>query len=177
MVSDRCTSMQNEYAKCIEDSGLPIRVVEKAGVSLKRKFQRSDPTAERRCSREDCFICTSEGEGNCKAEGINYEIVCKECNYTIYHGDSAGNGFTRGGEHLKQLRLRYADSRMKKHADQAHDGRVPAYKMNITGLFGEDSMARQIGEAVRIRRAPPGQLVNCKDEWNYLNLPRITMDE
>ena len=100
------SELKKEYAKCIEDSGLPIRVVEKAGVSLKRKFQRSDPTAERRCSREDCFICTSEGEGNCKAEGINYEIVCKECNYTIYHGDSAGNGFTRGGEHLKQLRLR-----------------------------------------------------------------------
>ena len=171
------SELKKEYTKCIEDSGLPIRVVEKAGVSLKRKFQRSDPTAERRCGREGCFICTSEGKGNCRAEGINYELVCEECNYAIYHGDSAGNGFTRGGEHLQQLRLRYIDSRMKKHADLMHNGRVPEYKMNITGLFGEDSMSRQIGEAIRIRRAPPGQLVNCKDEWNYLNLPRITMEE
>ena len=56
-----------------------------------------------------------------------------------------------------------------------HNGRVPEYKMNLTGLFGEDSMSRQ--KVIRIRRTPPGQLVKCKDKWNYLNLPNITMKE
>ena len=49
--------------------------------------------------------------------------------------------------------------------------------MNINRVFGDDSMSRQIEEAVRIRRAPPGQLVNAKDEWNYLQLPSVTMEQ
>ena len=50
--------------------------------------------------------------------------------------------------------------------------------MNVTKVFGDDSMSRQIEEAVRIRRAPPGQLpVNTKDGGNYLQLPSVIMEQ
>ena len=65
---------------------------------------------------------------------------------------------------------------MMQHADQKHNGRVPDFKMNITGIYRNDAMPRQIAEAIRIRRAPPGQLVNNRDEWNYLQLPNVIME-
>ena len=171
------SQLKKEYSRCIEESGFPIRVVEKAGKSLKRKLQRSNPLAEERCGRDDCFVCSTEGEGPCNAEGVNYEIVCNECNYPFYHGETASNGYTRGGEHLDASRLNKLDSKMKKHAILVHGGRTIEVKMNINRVFGDDSMSRQIEEAVRIRRAPPGQLVNAKDEWNYLQLPSVTMEQ
>ena len=67
---------------------------------------------------------------------------------------------------------------MMKHAcNISARGRTIEVKMNINRVFGDDSMSRQIEEAVRIRRAPPGQLVNAKDEWNYLQLPSVTMEQ
>ena len=93
------SELKKEYTKCITDSGFPIQVVEKAGTSLKRKIQRSDPFMEKKCQRDGCFVCSTEGRGCCKTEGANYEIVCVECNATCYSGKTAGNTYTIGKEH------------------------------------------------------------------------------
>ena len=131
---------------------------------------------EKNGQRENCFVCSTQGKGCCRTEGVNYEIVCVECSCTCYNGETAGNAFSRGKQHLDDLYHSRAVSRMKQHADQKHDGRVPDFKMNITGVYGNDAMSRQIGEAIRIRRAPPGQLVNSKEEWNFLQLPNVVLE-
>ena len=77
------SELRKEYTKCIADSGFQIKVVEKAGVSLKRKLQRSDPYREKNCGCADCFICSSGGKGSCKMEGVDYQINCDQCNYPV----------------------------------------------------------------------------------------------
>ena len=55
-----------------------------------------------------------------RGETTHYEIVCNECSYPYYHGDS----------------------KMKKHSELVHGGRTTESKMNVTRVFGDDSMSR-----------------------------------
>ena len=71
-------AQKKSYDHILRDEGLKIRVVEKAGVSLRRKLQRSNSFKPRICSRSDCFICTTGGDGPCGVAGVTYSIVCKE---------------------------------------------------------------------------------------------------
>ena len=48
--------------------------------------------------------------------------------------------------------------------------------MNITGYYRHDAMLRQISEAVRINGIAREHRINNKTEWNYVNLPRVVVD-
>ena len=43
---------------------------------------------------------------------------------------------------------------MWKHAQEKHGGKIPTYVMNVTEIFGDDTMLRQITEFVLIRNTP-----------------------
>ena len=71
--------LQKGYQKAVTESGLRIRIVERAGNSIKNYLQRSDPFKSNVCRKEDCFVCTTGGKGNCSATSVVYEVKCKEC--------------------------------------------------------------------------------------------------
>ena len=66
---------------------------------------------------------------------------------------------------------------MWKHAYEEHEGIIPDLVMNVTGVFRDDAILRQITEAVLINKAQPGQLINTKNEWNYIRIPRAIITE
>ena len=86
--------LKNLYQGQIVKSGLRIKVVETTGMTLKRQLQTSNPFKKKQCGREQCFVCTSGGKGDCRSEGITYEIRCKgDCGEkNIYKGESAEMG-------------------------------------------------------------------------------------
>ena len=92
------SKLKNLYQREIMKSGFRVKVVEKVSSSLKSQLQTSNPFKPRRCGRGDCFVCTSEGTGNCNPEGITYKIECLgDCEEKdIYKGETADNGYTRG---------------------------------------------------------------------------------
>ena len=47
--------------------------------------------------------------------------------------------------------------------------------MNLTGSYSNDAMLRQISEGVRIDQVPEGPLMNSKNEWNYIRVPRAVV--
>ena len=53
------SALKKSYDQIVRDEYLKIRVVEKSGISLRQKLQRSNPFKPRTCSRSDCFICTT----------------------------------------------------------------------------------------------------------------------
>ena len=69
--------LKKMYQKEIATSGFRIKVVERTGVTLKSRLQRSNPFKPQRCGREQCFVCSSGGTGNCNAESVTYAIKCK----------------------------------------------------------------------------------------------------
>ena len=167
--------LKTMYQREINKSGFRIKVVEKTGTTLKDELQTSNPFRTRRCGREECFVCSSEGTGNCNSEGITYEIKCMGgCERNdIYKGESAGSAYTRGKEHKRTLNARnITNSPLWRHCRSVHDGVVQEFQMNVTGTFRNDAMLRQITEAVQIDNVEPGRLLNTRAEWNMTRVPR-----
>ena len=167
--------LKHAYQKVITKSGHRIKVVEKTGTTLKRQLQVSNPFRPQQCGRDDCFVCSSGGGGNCHSEGITYEIGCEGGCGTgdEYKGESSGNAYTRGGEHLYNLRARnVTNSPLWRHCRDIHGGEMQEFKMRVTGTFRNDAMLRQITEAVQIDNVEPNRLMNNRTEWNITRVPR-----
>ena len=61
---------------------------------------------------------------------------------------------------------------MWRHACEKHGGDIPSFVMDVTGIFRDDAMLRQITEAVLIGKVKHNELINTKNEWNYVKVPR-----
>ena len=143
------------YKGIYDENKLEVRVVETAGTPLKRLLQRSDPHAAKRCGRSMCFVCSTDGKGNCRSTGVTYEITCISCadagRLSKYVGQTARSAYLRGKEHLSSLQGKREESRAWEHHTRAHPGEEPRFPMSVTGVYRHDTMLRQIAEVVRIR--------------------------
>ena len=172
------SKLKNMYQREISRSGFRVKVVEKVSTSLKNRLQKSNPFKPRRCGKTDCFVCTSEGTGNCNTEGITYEIECLgDCEEkNIYKGESADNGYTRGKKHQNDLQRRdVKNSPLWRHCRDIHNRQMQDFKMSVTGTFKGDAMLRQITEAVQIENVNPERLMNTRADWNMTRVPRVTV--
>ena len=119
-----------ELRKVVEqetsDKGWSVKVIERAGVKL--QYQLPGLKEPSSCSKDDCFIHTSRGKGDCRKEGLVYKGTCLTCEErgptsevdmegrlrmlrgvgkatkSIYWGESAFNGYTRGRQHLETIK-------------------------------------------------------------------------
>ena len=135
-------------------------------------LQRSDPFKEKNCRNINCLVCTTVGRGPCRNTGISFELVCQVCHHQ-YIGETSRSAYTRGKEHLRALEQREETSVMWRHSCDKHGGDVPSFTMNVTGMFHDDAMLRQITESVRINKVEEGQLINTKGEWSYFRISRV----
>ena len=91
----------------------------------------------------------------------------------MYKGETANNAYTRGGEHLRSLQARDIDqSPLWRHCVDEHGGVGQQFGMSVTGSYRNDTMIRQITEAVQIDRTDSNILMNDRAEWNMTSLPR-----
>ena len=147
--------------------------MERAGISMRSQLpgMRDKP-----CERENCFIHTSGGKGNCRVEGVVYQGTCMTCKdkgptskvdrngyvkrierqsemNSVYYGETSRNGYVRGAQHMAALRNpdRQKDNAFVKHIKEYHQGdEGPVrYKMNIVKAF-KRPLERQIWEGVEI---------------------------
>ena len=158
------SSLKRSLDEDVKKSGLRIRIVEKSGMRVKKVLQRSDPFKKRTCERECCFVCRTGGRGPCDSFGVTYEIKCQTCEQK-YVGETARSAFTRGKEHLDGMDRGVSQSVLRRHANDCHNGVIPDYVMNVTGVYHGDAMLRQITESIKIRREGS---INNKTEWNSL---------
>ena len=70
---------------------------------------------------------------------------------------------------------------MWRHSCDKHGGGgggdVPGFTMNVTRIFQNDAMLRQITESVKINQVNAGQLINAKSEWSYFRIPRAVVTQ
>ena len=83
------------------------------------------------------------------------------------------SGYSRGTEHLDDLKKKRLSSRAYRYSIDKHDDNISVFQMNVTGIYRDDTMLRHISEAVRIRNTNPEYLLNNKSEWNIQNIPRV----
>ena len=77
-----------------------------------------------------------------------------------------------GKEHLDGMDRDVSQSVLRRHANDCHNGVIPDYVMNVTGVYHGDAMLRQITESIKIRREGS---INNKTEWNSITLPHAAI--
>ena len=166
------------YERVIRKSGIRMKVVERTGRTLKSQLQTSNPFRDQNCGREDCFVCTTFGQGNCNAESVTYKIDCSgvSCERGVYKGETAYNAYTRGGEHLARLAARdMSNSPLWRHCVEQHGGEEQTFLMSVTSTFRNDAMLRQITEAVQVNNMDENLRMNDRAEWNMTRIPRTVI--
>jgi hypothetical protein len=169
------SQLQREYQQEVRNLGFNVKVVEKAGNTLKRMLQRSDPFKPENCGKNDCLVCTTGGERPCGGHGVTYDIRCNTCN-NVYVGETSRSAYVRGGEHVKIYERKKEQSTLWKHCKEKRDGEVQTFQMNVTGRYGNDAMLRQISESVKMNKIKKGELMNSKTEWNYFKIPQVVIE-
>ena len=91
--------------------------------------------------------------------------------------ETVRSAYTRGVEHKEALEKKEEKSALWKHCKEKHERETQTFKMNVTGIYGNDAMSRQIAESIRINRVPRNGLMNSKNEWNYFQLPRAVVND
>ena len=161
--------LKQMYQHAIRKSRFRMKVVKRSGRTLKSQLQTSDPFRAGGCGRGDCFVCTTTGKGNCMTESVTYRLKClgEGCSKNVYKGETAGNGYTRGGEHLKTLASHDVDnSPLWKHLPAEQGGEKQSFEMSVTWSFQNNAMLQQITEAVQINNSDRHELMNDQSEWN-----------
>ena len=137
-------------------------------------LQRSDPFKQRRFANANCLLCRTDRKGSCRGTGVTYELVCQACK-SKYVGETSRSAYIRGREHFHALKWREESSVMWKHCCERHERNEVSFVMNVTGIFCDDLMLRQITESVLINKVEEGELINSKNECNYVSIPRAVV--
>ena len=155
---------------------MKFKIIETAGLSMRRVLQVSNPMESKGCDSPDYLPC-KDGRGsggNCRGCGTNYQIECQLCpdgEKAVYIGESSRNLYTRSREHMARYQAGKNTSFMAKHQDTAHHGHEASYKAMVTAST-RDCLTRQVREAVLIRRSSV-PVLNGKTEWHQPALFRI----
>ena len=148
------SALKRAYEDVISKSQCKVKVVERAGTSIKNELQKSYPFEKDKCI-DTCFVCISVGSGSCRKSNVSYEIVCdRDGCKDVYIGETSRNAACRGREHLKGLEMMKEDSVLVEHLNEYHDGDTSCppcqkFKMNVTACH-KTALDRMVTEAVSI---------------------------
>ena len=157
-----------------------IKIIEKAGISVKNLLAPNDPWGITKCQDPDCFPCTTNIEPSkvsCKTPGIVYNIFCNICQNenekAVYVGQSGRNAYNRGKEHVDAF-LAGNNSHCLVIHHKTHHPDLPRdvshYRMVLVRSY-RSPLDRQIGEALEIYNADVDVLMNSGAEWGAGRLP------
>ena len=109
--------------------------------------QKSDPFSQRGCGRDQCVVCESGCDVDCRTRGVVYELWCKEC-MRKYRGQTSRSTYERKKEQVSYTGS--DDKPLKRHRELYHGGdEVEVGCKILARCFGKPSK-RMISEAVYI---------------------------
>ena len=184
--------LANTARKVVEEEGrrlgVNVKVVERAGTSLRQHLVKTDLGGGGLCPQGDCVLCLTnpEGGGGLKHHrcGALYTGTCLLCpqeegeDFTaVYTGESGDSGYERKKEHRTSIEKRDTSNAFAKHLAECHptrEGQVRAFKFQVVKTFRR-SLARQIWEAVRIHGCRATIVLNSQAEWHQPMIERVVM--
>ena len=117
----------------------------------------------------------------CTNEGIGYVLECWPCRLegkeARYIGESSRSAFQRGKEHMADIKAGKKAHPINIHFSEVHEGKEQEVIMR-TLTTPQTALARQVAEAVRIRRrGREGAILNSRGEFNRCYIPRLKVEE
>ena len=149
-----------------------MKVVEKVGMTVKRMIQKSSPFEKLKCGREDCVVCESNENINCRTRGCVYELKCKD-HINKYDGQTGRSLYERTKEEVRDWDNEVEKNPLWKHSQQFHQGEKFDIDVKVRSrCFGKPAR-RMISEAVMIDGLKEEETMNSKKEWSYIKLKKI----
>ena len=161
--------LRKKCQKILQNCDLPIKVVEKAGTSLKQKLVRSDPYKKNHCSRASCKECPKIENGTCQSREVVYLGICEEAEAVRdpcpgkYCGETGRTEGERIPEHIRLYNNNDAESVFYQHMVDCHNGEKKDIYFRIIAHCPNDALLRQVTEAVYIKELKPS--MNKKEEF------------
>ena len=161
--------LAKECRQALKESQIKIKVIEKAGKSLKRCLCRSDPFRFLSCDNEKCHLCKIGSNVNCKSRELVYEMKCQGCQNEkgMYIGETARSIGERVNEHITGYENKSKNSVFHRHVVDEHQGIPQEIEIKVLASCRNDAMLRQVTEAVCIKELKP--MINMKEEWGNTN--------
>ena len=160
--------------KSTKISRIKIRVIERAGQSLKQALVRSNPLNKNSCKQDDCKTCQLNPKANCKSREIVYKITCarshEENCRKAYIGESSRSLGERINGHISRYEKEDKNSMLFKHIKEKHGSVRQELKIEKLVTCSGDAMLRQVTEAVYVNETAPA--LNSNEEWGNTNVPR-----
>ena len=174
VLSQKVRNVCNDYETA---TGMKVTLKLRAGASLKSDA-KSEPLREKECGRESCFCCGSGNPGGCEKNSSAYKISCNGCEFvgriTEYEGETGRNPYSRGLEHMADLKNKKEESPLWKHCVLEHEGVIQEFQMRALGGF-RSCLARQTNEAVRILNSKAQIVMNSKSEFHQAPIVRVSI--
>ena len=156
-----------------------MKVVERNGTRANQLLHKPNPWLNAKCQNTKCYPCENGDIFDCSKRNLVYTsscIPCKEAEKPMYYvGETSRTSRERGAEHLDDYLKGKDESHMVKHQEEVHPGQPQAsFEFRVHSTF-QKALARQITEAVLIRRAGEATL-NSKGVYNRCALPRLVVE-
>ena len=132
------STYKENVKKLVKKHKLKVRVVERAGETLKSALQKSDPFKKNTCTQPDCFICSNGIPINCRERGIVYELKCNLCEDRRYRGQTSRSSNTRTKEHHDDLTNEKEGSPFYKHKQLFHPNENCSFTVKILARCRQD---------------------------------------
>ena len=166
------SQLKNKVQQIARRNGVKVKVVEKAGQTVKKVLQRSNPFGKKVCGREDCLVCKVGKPGDCRKRGCVDQLKCK-ADKRKYRGQTGRSTNERFKEEMKDWWNREEWSPLWRHSELYHEGGDFEVEFEVIGdSFGKPSR-RMITEAVLIEQLKENETMNSKQEWTYTKLNKI----
>ena len=151
---------------------IKVKVIEKAGLTMKKALQRSDPYPKKVCERADCVVCRLGRPGECRERGCGYELKCKS-DGKKYVGQTGRSVNERVSEEIAQWEKKDQKSPLWKHDELCHQGQGFEVEVKVKDKnFGKPTR-RLITESVKIEQLKASEAMNGKREWTYVQLNKV----
>ena len=158
---------------------MKVKIVERAGATVKKSLVKSNPFAENKCKKASCQVCKLDCKFSCRTRETVYKITCdgtdvdgQKCEGIVYEGETSRSIAERFNEHMATLNSDSDTTRRKsmmyEHVRARHGNVNPDVKLELIARTQSDPTLRQALEAVLIREDKP--VLNTKEEWS--NQPR-----
>ena len=166
------SEFMRKVQKVVRDLKLKIKVVERAGVTIKGLLQRSNPFGVPDCHREDCLLCAQGSGTDCRVRGCVYQYNCDECNRK-YRGQTGRSIYERNKEHIEAWKKKDDECPLQRHANLYHEGGHFVAELEVLAkCYGKPSR-RLITESVYIEELDDDMTMNGKGEWSYVKLAKV----
>jgi predicted small metal-binding protein len=168
------SELMHRVRRVVRRLKLKIKIVERAGTTVKGLLQRSNPFGIRDCGRDKCLLCSQGCGTDCRTRGCVYEYICEECRRK-YRGQTSRSVYERDNEHIELWEKGDDECPLQRHANMYHNGGHFVAELRVLArCFGKPSR-RLITEAVMIDELDDEMTMNGKSEWSYVKLAKVGM--